>query len=240
MIIIQYWYMLTTVIVWLIFLHFKVQKDHHAGSGKTSRCIYSICPSISDCLSVLIPDSPERMLKRGDNAGFQAFVFWTISTHPVKQTPIKNSQVTIDKAMKRHSFMLCCICLVYFAQLWTIMLWSLAPQRHDGNSQLSTCRTRIVWHFQRPESNGPGPRAQRRFNKQSWRKFPTWFHFNNHDFMPFFMSWISGHCYWPHLRLSVWENLGCGSKWWILQSLSPPIWVPLPDFRKIILDIIFP
>ena len=33
------------------------------------------CPSISDCLSVLIPGSPERTLKRGDNAGFQAFVF---------------------------------------------------------------------------------------------------------------------------------------------------------------------
>lgn len=36
-----------------------------------------------------------------------------------------------------------------------------------------------------------------------------------------FISWISGHCYWPHLKLSVWENLGCGSRWWILQPLSP-------------------
>ena len=116
------------------------------------------CPSISDCLSVLIPGSPERTLKRGDNAGFQAFVFWTISTHPVKQTPIKNSQVTIDKAMNRHSFMLCCICLVYFAQLWTIMLWSLAPQRHDGNLYVNLQDPRLALSKARNLYNGPGPK----------------------------------------------------------------------------------
>lgn len=148
------------------------------------------------------------------NAGQRGF---PLSFKPlcwVSPSPIHRRQATIDKAMNWHTVMLGRICLMCSAQLWTITWSPVAPRCRAMH--VSTCR---VWALQ-ALSKARFFRPKARFNKQSSRKFVNMSTFQRR-YHAVFISWISGHCYWPHLKLSVWENLGCGSRWWILQPLSP-------------------
>lgn len=127
---------------------FFEKKGHHAGSGKTSCCIYSIRPSISDCLSALFQNFPRT------NAGQRGFPLSFKPLCLVSPSPIHRRQATIDKAMNWHTVMLGRICLMCSAQLWTIT-WSPVAPRCRAKCMCQPVGFGPYKHFQRPDSSGP-------------------------------------------------------------------------------------